>query len=292
MTTQIKLDDACLAPVEDGGDGTNGLAEDLACLRLSIVNCLFYGRPGSDGWVLIDTGLASSAATIRDRASRRFGGARPAAIILTHGHFDHVGSAAALAEEWDVPIYAHMLERPYLDGTAAYPPADPRVGGGLMTLLSPLYPTGPVDLGARLRPLPQDGSVPAMPEWRWLHTPGHAPGHVSLWRERDGLLAAGDAVIATGQESAYEVMVQQPEMHGPPRYFTPDWAAAHRSVQLLAALGPQLLVTGHGPALAGQGMGRALFRLARDFEDIAVPRGGRYVRDPATAENGSAYRQP
>ncbi|WP_062562817.1 MBL fold metallo-hydrolase [Paracoccus aminovorans] len=293
MSSQIPLDAACLAPVSDLGDGLNSLTDDLACLRLSIVNCVFHGRPGGEDLVLVDTGLSTSTSTIRDRAERRFGsGTRPAAIILTHGHFDHVGSAATLAEEWDVPVHAHPLEFPYLNGSASYPPADPWVGGGLMALLSPLYPRDPVDLGARLQALPADGTVPGMPGWRWLHTPGHAPGHVSLWREADRSLIAGDAVIATGQESAYEVMVQQPEMHGPPRYFTPDWDAARGSAQQLAALEPQLLVTGHGPALAGAGMRQALHRLARDFDRIAIPAGGRYARNPATVENGDIYRDP
>jgi glyoxylase-like metal-dependent hydrolase (beta-lactamase superfamily II) len=140
--------------------------------------------------------------------------------------------------------------------------------------------------------LPDDGSIPNMPDWRWIHTPGHAPGHVSLWREADRVLIAGDAVITTGQESAYEVMVQEFEMHGPPRYFTPDWSDAGRSVEVLAQLEPDLLITGHGAPAAGPGMQEALLRLARDFAEIAVPDKTRYVRDPATTENGGIYREP
>ena len=64
-------------------------------------------------------------------------------------------------------------------------PPDPSVGGGLMSPLSPLYPREPVDVSRRLQALPADGSVPAMPGWRWVHTPGHAPG-VSLWRPGTG----------------------------------------------------------------------------------------------------------
>lgn len=290
---QIPLGIECLAHIEDRGDGLSSVTDDVAYLRLSIVNCVFYGAPGTDDWVLIDTGLATSASAIKSHAARRFGpAARPVAIILTHGHFDHVGSAESLAREWDVPVYAHLFEQPYLDGSASYPPADAWVGGGLMALLSPLYPRGPVNLGHRLKPLPEDGSVPGMPGWEWLHTPGHAPGHVSLWRESDRTLIAGDAVITTGQESVYEAMVLRPEMHGPPRYFTPDWEAAHHSVEKLALLEPEVLVSGHGAALAGTGMRRALHRLADDFDAIALPTGGRYIHAPATMANGGIYRAP
>lgn len=91
-------------------------------------------------------------------------------------------------------------------------------GGGLMSMLSPLYPRGPVDVSRWLHTLPDDGSVPQMPGWRWFHTPGHTPGHIALWREGDRTINAGDDFITTRQESAYAVTVQEPEMHGPPMY--------------------------------------------------------------------------
>jgi glyoxylase-like metal-dependent hydrolase (beta-lactamase superfamily II) len=43
--------------------------------------------------------------------------------VLTHGHFDHVGSVIELADYWNVPVYAHKLELPYLVGQMDYPPA-------------------------------------------------------------------------------------------------------------------------------------------------------------------------
>lgn len=274
MTVQIPLDPNDEAGTE-GRDGSVEIAPDIAYRRLKIANIVLFGTPaaGAGNWVLIDTGVTGSADTIRALARHRFGeNAPPAAIVLTHGHFDHVGALETLADDWNVPVYAHPLEHPYLDGGTSYPPADPWVGGGLMALLSPLYPTSPVDVGSRLRALPEDGSVPAMPGWRWLHTPGHTPGHVSLWREADRTIVAGDAFITTGQESAYEVAVQSPEMHGPPRYFTPDWQEAGRSVRLLAGLDPERVVTGHGKAMQGPNMRAALHRLADDFERIAVPK--------------------
>lgn len=294
MTVQIPLSEIDRARHEDLGDGAWTIAPDLAYLRLSIVNVVFFGTPGDHAeWVLIDTGLPTSRSSIVGVARSRFGlDARPSAIILTHGHFDHVGTVLELAKTWDVPVYAHPLEHPYLDGTASYPPPDPWVGGGLMALLSPLFPCGPIDLDTRLRPLPDDRLVPGMPGWQWLHTPGHAPGHISLWREADRALIAGDAFITTGQESAYEVAVQQLEMHGPPRYFTPDWEAAERSVRDLAALSPELVISGHGAAAAGAGMRQGLDRLAERFRETAVPGGTKYVRKPATVTNGRAYQMP
>jgi glyoxylase-like metal-dependent hydrolase (beta-lactamase superfamily II) len=147
-----------------------------------------------------------------------------------------------------------------------------------------------VNVSRWLRTLPADGSVPEMPGWRWLHTPGHTPGHVSLWRDADRTIVAGDAFITTRQESAYAVTVQKPEMHGPPKYFTIDWEASRASVQRLAALEPEIAVTGHGPAMRGAEMRAALHALARDFDRLAVPEKGRYVDEPARAEDGSAYR--
>jgi glyoxylase-like metal-dependent hydrolase (beta-lactamase superfamily II) len=282
--TQIPLSEAASAdrPEDDQlrDDKTRQIASDLAYRQIAIVNVAFFGHSGAgDGnWTLIDTGIPGAASDLRSAARARFGGiGRPGAIVLTHGHFDHVGPLETLAKEWDVPVFAHTLEHPYLNGTESYPAPDPMVGGGLMALLSPLYPRKPVDVSERLRPLPEDGTVPGMPGWRWLHTPGHTPGHVSLWRESDRLLVAGDAFITTRQESAYAAITQAPEMHGPPMYFTPDWMCARASVQLLAALSPDVVVTGHGQAMQGKEMRNALQELADRFNEIAVPPTGRYA---------------
>ncbi|MGQ9371071.1 MBL fold metallo-hydrolase [Azospirillum sp. ST 5-10] len=299
MAKQIPLspESSAVTPEIDAAhhDHTHEIAPDLAYRRLGIVNVVFLGRPGAGdrGWVLIDAGIPGTRSFIESAAAERFGrGARPAAIVMTHGHFDHVGALEDLAAAWDAPVYAHPLERPYLDGTAAYPPGDPSVGGGAMAALARLYPRGPVDVGSRLRSLPEDGTIAEMPGWRWLHTPGHSVGHVSFWREDDRAMIVGDAFVTTDQESAYAVAVQRAEMHGPPMYYTVEWDKARDSVARLAALEPELVVTGHGAAMRGAEMRAALQRLARDFDRIAVPRHGIYLERPARAETGGAYRDP
>src|SRR5687767_6106371 len=189
---------------------------DIARLRTWIVNLFFVGYAGGD-WVLVDTGMPTWGDEIARIAEERFG-RPPRAIVLTHAHFDHVGNVRKLTERWDVEVWAHHLELPYLTGRSDYPPPDPTVGGGSMARTSFVFPKRGIDLGERVRALPTDGSVPPMPGWQAIFTPGHTPGHVALWRDSDRALIAGDAFITTKQESLLSVATQKERMHGPPMY--------------------------------------------------------------------------
>ena len=244
----------------------------------------------SGNWVLVDAGLKWSAGQIKDMASALFGkDTKPAAIILTHGHFDHVGALAALLEEWDVPVYAHSSELPYLTGKSAYPPADPTVGGGLMSAVSFLYPTGSTSI-PNVRPIPYNETIAELPGWKFIHTPGHSPGHISLFREHDKVLIAGDAIVTTKAESVISTLLQTDELSGPPKYLTCNWASAKLSVLKLTALQPEVVATGHGNVMKGAEMRQQLDFLARHFDEVAVPTQGRYVNEPAvTNEEGVVF---
>ena len=266
-------------------------ATDVYRLLTMMVNVYFVADE-SGGWTLVDAGLPGYTQSIRTAARSLFGDTPPTAIVLTHGHFDHVGALPTLAESWGVPVYVHPLETPYVTGRSSYPPPDPTVGGGLWPWLSPLFSRGPIDLGAKASMLPGDGTVPTLPGWRWIHTPGHTPGHISLFRESDRTLIAGDAFVTTRQESITHVLTQREVLWRPPAYFTPDWRAARASVAALAALEPEVAATGHGHVMRGASMRHDLHRLADRFED-AMPSHGRYVNRPATAdEHGVASVPP
>ena len=256
---------------------------DIARLQVAIANIYFVGRPGQ-AWVLVDTGVPAFGAYIKHAAATRYGvGVRPKAIILTHGHFDHAGSALALAREWDVPIYAHALEFPYITGESLYPPFDPTVGGFLALSLR-LIPQTYRDLRPYLRELPADGDVPSLPDWEWHFTPGHSPGHISLFRASDRTLIAGDAFVTVDVDNAIDFLLQKPELNRPPAPATPDYESAQDSVRRLSELEPLTVACGHGVAMSGPEVPGQLRRFAHES---MMPAHGRYVPIPAqTDERG------
>jgi glyoxylase-like metal-dependent hydrolase (beta-lactamase superfamily II) len=251
---------------------------DLFSYTIQIVNIHLVGNPKTNEFVLVDAGMPNSAEEIISVIEDRYGtNSRPKAIILTHGHFDHVGAIIELIEHWNVPVYAHELEMPFLVGQKSYPEPDPTVEGGMVAKMSPLFPNEPINLGNNVKPLPSDGSVPYMPGFKWIHTPGHSPGHVSLFRDNDRALIAGDAFITVKQEYLYEVLTQELDISGPPRYLTTDWKSAKESVIKLAALKPTVAVTGHGQPMSGELLTESLEKLVGNFDEIAKPEYGRYV---------------
>lgn len=266
-------------PATSIGSGVGiDILPDLYNYTIQIVNIHLVGDPKTNDFVLIDAGMPDSAEEIISVIENRFGeNSRPKAIILTHGHFDHVGAIIELVKRWEIPVYAHELEMPFLLGEKSYPEPDATVEGGMVAKMSPMFPNEPINLGNHIKPFPSDGTVPHMPGFKWIHTPGHTPGHVSFYRENDGTLIVGDAFVTVKQEYLYKVFTQELEISGPPRYLTTDWNAAKASVAKLAALKPTVAVTGHGLPLSGDLLTSSLEKLVHDFDDIAKPDYGKYV---------------
>jgi glyoxylase-like metal-dependent hydrolase (beta-lactamase superfamily II) len=257
----IEIRNADVLPLDDVATGLHGL-------RILMVNV--YSIETDAGWALVDAGLPMSASRIRHWAERRFG-RPPRVILLSHGHVDHVGALDELLKDWNVPVFAHPLELPYLRGKAKYPPPDIGVGGGIMPLLSPLFSRGPFDFDGWVLPFPDHGFVPFFEDWQWIHTPGHTEGHVSLFRASDRSLIVGDAFCTTKQESFLSIATQKPELHGPPAYYTTDWDKAKASVSQLATLKPNVIAAGHGSPMRGPEVASGLDTLAEQFDWIARP---------------------
>lgn len=262
------------------------IARDVAVVPMAIVNAYLVGNTQS--WVLVDAGTPGNAKKIREAAEARFGpNAKPKAIILTHGHFDHAGSAEDLGKLWDVKVYAHRLEWPFLTGRSPYPPMDP-TAPGFFAAISRFFPSGTTNVGDRIADL--NGSLPALglSDWEAIDTPGHTPGHVSLFRRSDGVLLAGDAFATVNMDNLLNLLTKKPQVYRPPVPATTDWQKAYASVQSLAKLRPKVIGAGHGSPMTNAA--DELESLAADFQ---VPEHGRYVKEPARFdENGIAYLPP
>ncbi|MBM6619968.1 MBL fold metallo-hydrolase [Bacillus suaedaesalsae] len=244
---------------------------DLYCFPVQIVNIVFIGNPNTKEFILVDAGMPDSEDMILAEVENRFGqNAKCKGIVLTHGHFDHIGALKALIKKWNVTVFAHKLEEPFLTGKEDYPPPNTEVEG-LVAKMSPFFPRHSIDIADSLQLLPEDGSIPVLPDWKYLSTPGHTPGHISLYRERDGALIAGDAFVTVEQESLYDVLTQKQEIHGPPAYFTIDWSLASNSVKKLAGLNATVAITGHGLPLTGHDILDNLTQLAANFDTTEVP---------------------
>lgn len=275
---------------ETAKDFLSFVADGVYHTKIVFVGAYFVDTPenASNSWVLVDTGLPLSQGRIIKAAQSRYGNQKPSAIILTHGHFDHAGAALGLAEEWDVPIYAHRLEMPYLTGKSDYPPQDPTMGGAIAQMAR-FFPHGGYDFGSHVHQLPENSEIPEMPNWKFLHTPGHTAGHISLWRESDRMLIAGDALSTMNLDSWVSQITEKQEFCNPAAPFTTDWQAARRSVELLADLEPKVVGAGHGRPITDADTAQQLKEFARNFQP---PPKGRYVNAPAITDESGVVSVP
>ena len=109
------------------------------------------------------------------------------------------------------------------------------------------------------------GRLSDLPDWQVIHTPGHTPGHLSLFRPSDRLLISGDAVLTLQVNSPIGLLRGRRGLSGPPWYTTWSPRLAKATIAALAALAPRILATGHGPPMVGPDTAEALRELgARD----------------------------
>jgi len=209
-------------------------------------------------WVLVDTAWRGRAELIKSAAETLFGaGARPRAIVLTHVHPDHAGSACDLARMWDVTVYVHPANCHCPPRAASSAPWPESSGTGC----SPGQP--------RLSPIDPDAGVPGLPDWQVIPTPGHTPGHLALFREADRALIPGDAVLTVNLNSPGDALSQRHTLGGPPRFATWNWRAATESVSELARLEPGVLAPGHGRPMTGPVLAPALRALGEQLNNPA-----------------------
>jgi hydroxyacylglutathione hydrolase len=166
------------------------------------------------------------------RILRQLGGRRIAAHALTHAHPDHYGSSHAVCEALEVPLWCGACDAYVAEG--ARPAPGVGRGAGLLARM-PLPHPHPVE--RRL----EDGDEVA--GFTVLDTPGHSPGHISLWRESDRTLICGDVFFNIHPLTA------RPGLREPPIRLTPDPARNRASARRLGALRPALVLFGHGPPL-------------------------------------------
>ena len=162
-------------------------------IRGVFVVCHLLVEPDRRGAVLLDTGLLGERWQIRARLRRLGLGPRDVrAILLTHGHLDHVGNLA-WAKAWTgAPIYAHPAEQAHIDGKFPYA-GTARVGGALERAGRVLLRAGtPAKIDV---PLADGDELPFWGGLRVVHLPGHTLGHCGFYSVRHGVLFCGDLCV-------------------------------------------------------------------------------------------------
>lgn len=194
------------------------------------INCYLVGD------VLIDAGIKSSHSKIFPAIKGR----TITAHALTHAHADHQGSSKVICEALNIPLWCSELEKPQAESgnvTIEYPKQ-----GHIITKFQKNYWAGD---GYKVSRILKEGDDVA--GFKVIETPGHSSGHVSFFREKDGVLIVGDTLVNMN------LLTTSVGLHEPPGLFTLNKQENIRSIFKLAALKPAILCFGHGPALINKG---------------------------------------
>jgi glyoxylase-like metal-dependent hydrolase (beta-lactamase superfamily II) len=206
----------------------------------------------ADGAVLLDAGFPGDGRKIRGRlATLGLGPKDVRAILLTHGHVDHAGSAAALKAWCGAPIYAHPLDQPHLDGVFPYRGAA-RVCGALERIARDATRYRPVKIDVPLA----DGDV--LPFWGGLqvvHLPGHTIGHCGFYSAKHDLLFSGDLWVRFMMRTQIS-----------PRIFTDAPELVIPSMRKARAIAARWVVPGHYDLPNATRLRRRFEELCEDIE--------------------------
>lgn len=250
---------------------------DLAFYRTLIANVVFIGNKDTKDWVLIDCGIAHYSKRIIEAAEKGLDRTIPA------GDSPHSRSLrpCRICEEARTPLGSTHIYSPVGDGLCNRQTglSGWRCYSWRRALLAvvPVLPNRSGRSEQIRSPASGRWNTSFLEDWRIVHTPGHTPGHVSLFRKQDRTLIAGDAFITVQQESSMAVFIQHQHVHGPPAYFTHNWDDAEKSVKALAALNPGVAITGHGLPMEGELLTTQLEELAKNFKELAVPKHKRNI---------------
>ena len=270
-------------PQEGSAAAAREIAPDVYCLgpKGRTQTDVYLVRSGSS-WVLIDAGWMNDGPAILRTAEALFGtDTPPTAILLTHDHPDHAGSALELARTWACPVHVHPDELPIATGDFAAMarhagPLDHWVVLPLMRVIGRRRREAILSassLSEVVRTFDPGAGVPGLPGWTCIHTPGHTPGHVSFFRPGDRVLISGDAIATAKLNSLPGLLLGRPGLSGPPWYTSWSWPLAKASVAALAGLEPSVLAGGHGTPLAGPGTAATLHAFADRFSGRSRSRG-------------------
>ncbi len=192
-----------------------------------------------DGLTLIDAGLPRSEKKVLSYVANLGKSASDVKrIILTHSDLDHVGSLAALQKATGAHTYASQIEA---DAIATGQPSRQIQSSGfslrrvLFALLGPFFKGTPVQVDEILT---EGQTLSILGGLHVLETPGHTPGHISLHAPEAGILFCGNSMVT-----------DENVIHGSRPSVTWDQEKAKESVQKQAALGAQIVCSGHGPVV-------------------------------------------